>query len=340
MRTRLPKGLLVAMTLAATLLWLGWSFHAAQAVGGSNSINGLVTAGDTGQALSQVCVTAHQTGSAQSTFTTTTDTFGAYEITGLPSADYRVEFVDCLAQQFSCLPPQLSFLSEWYNQRPDEQSADTVSVTGGEKTGAIDAALTRAATPGAGPTPTATPTPQLTWTMGVDPPSPQVGDGVQVRAAAAGNGGLPAYTLMVNSAGDGPALRLDDPPTMDANMLGETVLWHLTALRAGEATVQVSVNYERPSCFCTSRDSCHIAFSFTTDTSPVVNIAVNEAPVLRGDANGDGRVDAIDAALVLQFTAGLIGSVPGNGDANGDGTVNAVDAALILQYSAGLLLHL
>jgi len=28
------------------------------------------------------------------------------------------------------------------------------------------------------------------------------------------------------------------------------------------------------------------------------------------DVNGDGRVDAIDAALILQFVAGLIDSLP------------------------------
>jgi glucose/arabinose dehydrogenase len=61
-----------------------------------------------------------------------------------------------------------------------------------------------------------------------------------------------------------------------------------------------------------------------------------------GDANCDGSINSIDAALVLQLTAGLIDALPcsGNADASGDGTVNAVDAALILQYSAGLIGHL
>ena len=60
---------------------------------------------------------------------------------------------------------------------------------------------------------------------------------------------------------------------------------------------------------------------------------------LLGDSNCDGSVNAIDAALVLQLSAGLIGSppCPGSADVNGDGSINAIDAALILQYSAGLI---
>jgi hypothetical protein len=53
----------------------------------------------------------------------------------------------------------------------------------------------------------------------------------------------------------------------------------------------------------------------------------------------NGRVDAIDAALVLQLVAALIDSVacPQHADVNGDHAINPVDAALILQYTAGLI---
>ena len=55
--------------------------------------------------------------------------------------------------------------------------------------------------------------------------------------------------------------------------------------------------------------------------------------------NKDGRRNSIDAALILQFDAGLITSLahPGNADINQDGRINSIDAALILQFDAGLI---
>jgi hypothetical protein len=62
---------------------------------------------------------------------------------------------------------------------------------------------------------------------------------------------------------------------------------------------------------------------------------------LTGDANCDGHVNSLDAAVVLQYSAGLLGSLhcAAGADANHDGHVNSLDGALILQYSAGLLNH-
>ncbi len=58
-----------------------------------------------------------------------------------------------------------------------------------------------------------------------------------------------------------------------------------------------------------------------------------------GDADCNGTVNAIDAALMLQYAAGLIDAVgcPDDGDVNHDGVVNPIDAALALQMSAGLI---
>jgi plastocyanin len=63
-------------------------------------------------------------------------------------------------------------------------------------------------------------------------------------------------------------------------------------------------------------------------------------PAVVGDANGDGQVNSIDAALVLQYSANLITSISFRGDANLDYSINAIDATLILQFAAGLLSQL
>ena len=62
-------------------------------------------------------------------------------------------------------------------------------------------------------------------------------------------------------------------------------------------------------------------------------------PFVEGDANCDGIRNSIDAAIVLQFDAALIDSVPcpDGADVNFDGAINSVDAAIILQREAGLL---
>lgn len=61
-----------------------------------------------------------------------------------------------------------------------------------------------------------------------------------------------------------------------------------------------------------------------------------------GDVNCSGGIDSIDAALVLQYSASLVGSLScqENADVNSSGGIDAVDAALILQYTAGLISQL
>ncbi len=58
-----------------------------------------------------------------------------------------------------------------------------------------------------------------------------------------------------------------------------------------------------------------------------------------GDVNCDGEVSSIDAALILQLTAGVVAalSCEESADVNGDSATTSIDAAIILQFTAGLI---
>jgi len=58
--------------------------------------------------------------------------------------------------------------------------------------------------------------------------------------------------------------------------------------------------------------------------------------VAKGDVNGDGIVNIVDALFISQYTVGLRGINLTIGDVNGDGQVTIVDALFIAQYTVGL----
>ena len=68
-----------------------------------------------------------------------------------------------------------------------------------------------------------------------------------------------------------------------------------------------------------------------------------------GDVNGpeakpgdERKVNSIDAAIILQFNAGHINSLPcpDNADVNEDGKIDATDALIIIQFTAKFIFHL
>jgi hypothetical protein len=62
-------------------------------------------------------------------------------------------------------------------------------------------------------------------------------------------------------------------------------------------------------------------------------------PFRNGDANCVTGANAIDAAIVLQHSAGLLPTLPcpDAADVDGNSLIDSRDAALILQYVAGLI---
>ncbi len=75
----------------------------------------------------------------------------------------------------------------------------------------------------------------------------------------------------------------------------------------------------------------------TSTTTPIPTPTLTPTPQLIGDVDCSGGVTSIDAALVLQFVAGLLGTLPCQdaADVNVSGGINSIDAALILQLTAG-----
>lgn len=62
-------------------------------------------------------------------------------------------------------------------------------------------------------------------------------------------------------------------------------------------------------------------------------------PVVFGDANCDGTVNSIDAAVILQYIAGLLNNLAcgDEADVNQDGNISSIDTALVLQHIAGFI---
>lgn len=136
----------------------------------------------------------------------------------------------------------------------------------------------------------------------------------------------PWYALVVT--GSDPPLELTSAAVVAPESVTDGAAWELRGLRAGEATIEISLTYTQSWCYpCDTH-------SYTHSTTRVVTV---EPPP--GDVDCNLAANSIDAALILQLAAGIIGGLPCGdaADVNQDGSMDALDATLILQYAAGLL---
>ena len=98
------------------------------------SITGTVTAGSA--AVSGTCVTVYSASSAEPVAFGTTEVGGNYVAAGLPAGSYTVYFNDP-----QCLTPAPGLAPQWYDGQATQATAQSVSVTVGNTTPSIDAAL-------------------------------------------------------------------------------------------------------------------------------------------------------------------------------------------------------
>ncbi|MCH8994911.1 MAG: hypothetical protein IH959_08095 [Chloroflexi bacterium] len=228
-----------------------------------------------------------------------TDASGAYSVGGLGSGDYEVQFFDCGESP--------TYITEWYNDQPDAASADLVLVTIGSKTSGIDAQLVIGGSINGTVTAEGTGAPLADICVdAID--SSFAFFGFDITDASG------AYSIVGLAGGD---------YTVDFTDCGETVTY-------------LAEFYDDQPDFDSATLVAVVAGIKTSGIDAELAVA---AVVLTGDANCNGTVDSIDATIVLQFTAGLLGALacPDGADANGDGDITSVDATLILQFTAGLL---
>lgn len=156
-----------------------------------------------------------------------------------------------------------------------------------------------------------------------------VGETVVWDSAGAG---LPHTTTECGASCDAPT----ESPIWDSGLIGDGSTFEYTFSEPGTFLYYCEVH---PTL---QRGIIIVQGPPTSTTVPPTATSAPPSPTpagVIGDVDCNGSIDSIDAALVLQLTAGLVGSLSceENADANEDGRVDSIDAALILQLTAGLL---
>ena len=104
-----------------------------------------------------------------------------------------------------------------------------------------------------------------------------MGDTVRVTAYVSGPGGNAQYMLLVTTGSTerwepSGILSFESPSSVSVGQLGVPVSWDLRVVQAGEATLQVRVNFEKEFCVPT-----HCFYGFTNAYSDLERVSVRES---------------------------------------------------------------
>jgi len=133
------------------------------------------------------------------------------------------------------------------------------------------------------------------------------------NVSANGTAALSNFDIYVSAGGQNKAIAKSFTTTADGS---------------GQIVIQFTAVTENPKC-----NGIAIVPGVSPTPTPTVG------PTLRGDVNGNGTIDIVDALLIAQHYVGLNppGFLPVNADVNCSGGIDIVDALLVAQYYVGLI---
>lgn len=148
-------------------------------------------------------------------------------------------------------------------------------------------------------------------------------NGIQIDASSQISGEIPAYLVQLVAEGEGTVVG------GGSFVPGEYAI----ALAKSSEGAQFLGWYAEDTLI-----SSKMEYRFRVDRDMIMTAKFSDA--ILGDINADGRINAKDATMILQYSTGILSPekafLKEAADVNSDGKINAKDATLILQYSVGL----
>jgi hypothetical protein len=299
----------------------------------AGQITGTVTNASGGD-LGGIYVTAYQTdGSGGWSYVndTTTNATGSYNLGGLATGDYKVEFQDYSG----------TYATQYYNNQPSLAAANDVSVTAGQTTSAINATLLLAAAPTlTALTPTAGPTGTIITLTGTN----------LTAATAVSFNGTPATSFTVvsdteisatvpSAATSGPisVTTAAGTATSPASFTVTSSVWPLAlapdqSLTAGQAITSLTGGYR-----LTMQSDGNLV-EYNASGSPLWASGTNGNPGADVVMQGDGNLVVYSSTNSPLWASGTNGN-PGayvSLTSNGSLTIVAANGALLSQLSSSL----